>query len=97
MGKNNGIERFDIKISNNAAKIHNTKAVLMIKHTAKHFLYSYVYNLAMLIPNKTFLDSTYDKQEKYIRELCNQYFEEFKNNDTEALKKYIKNKMGGSN
>lgn len=86
-------DRYDVSVRNNGNKIIKNIKPLYIKSRPKHFLYSYVKNMALLKGNKLFLNLSLDKQEKYIRQLCVEYFNKFKNNDIENIKIFIKNKM----
>lgn len=86
-------ERYDVMIRNNANKILKNIKPLFIKSKPKHFLYLYVKNIALLKGNKSFLSLKLEEQERYIRQLCVEYFNKFKNNDIENLKKFIKNKL----
>lgn len=89
----NTADRLNIAIKSNARSILKSYSPMFIKHRHKHFLYSYVKNIAILNGNKKFLKMNIDDQERYIRSLCIEYFSNFKNNDISELKKFIKNKM----
>lgn len=86
-------ERYDFIIKNNANKILKNSKPMYIKHKHKHFLFSYVENIAILSGRSKYLKLNYEQKEEYIRGLCIEYFNKFKNNDISELKKFIKNKL----
>lgn len=89
----NGADRFEFIIKNNAKNILRNSKPMFIKHKPKHFLYSYTKNIALLKGNTNFLKMNLEDQEEFIRVLCIEYFNKFKNNDISELKKFIKNNM----
>ena len=97
MNSNKYAERFDILIRNNGLKMVQFKQPLFIKHKPKHFLYSYIKNLAILNGNINFLKMNIEEQEKYIIKITSEYFKIYKNNDINEIKIFIKKKMEDNN
>lgn len=88
-------DRFDFSVKNN--RISHSKYGLYIKHKPKHFLYSFVKNIAILSENNDYLKLPVPEQEEYIIKISAEYFNKYKNNDINKLKLFIKTKMEETN
>ena len=86
-------DRINLVIKNNSRSILRSYKPMFVKHKQKHFLYSYIKNISILKGKSNFLKMSVSEQEEYLRLLCIEYFNKFKNNDISELKKFIKNKM----
>lgn len=87
------VDKFTFRIRSNGMQYFKSTKNLYIKNKQKHFLLPYAKNIALLSNNISFLSLNIEKQEERIKEMCISYFNQYKNNDVENLKKYIKSNL----